>query len=218
MNNPVKWIAAGGQDTNPSDLNCLLDLSSNNFWKNYDWFLKHRDVGIRMLSFLITAEFTILGLHYSDKLSFEIVVFALITVSLLAVVLTILAVANCSRSFHATLENAVTVSKILWVKGLTKPVPMDLTSVDVSSAPVPDDITPHVPRYLEDAQKRRSTEEFVSQNKRKRTNTFFITVVSLIVIGGIAFAIGVAGLVMVNPLGFGNLMRFVHVLSTCIHR
>jgi hypothetical protein len=153
----------------------ILDFASANYGRHTDWFLRHRDTGIRNLAAVLTAEFAVTSIYFSDKGADKgFVVTILFLLVLLAIILAIAACCSCYRAFRASLENAVFVTKIAWAMGLANPVSIPEISKENEKElpPVSQDPTLYVPKYLRTAQKYKSTDEFVKAHLNA-INTYF---------------------------------------------
>jgi len=191
-----KWVNDG--DESIPDLDSFLNFASDNFKRHTDWHLRHREAGIRMLTLLLTAEFAIVGFYYTTN--FKIAFIALIglaILSFLSIILTYLALMSCSQSYKASLENALLITKILWLKGLTKPIKIKFKQIDISQCPVREDETLYVPRYLHDAQKHLTTDEFVEYNMSKIGTTYFATKTSILLLGILGFLAGAGAIILI---------------------
>ena len=192
----TKWVKEG--DGTVPDLDSFLSFAGNNFGKHFDWHLKHREAGVRMLTFLLTAEFAIVGFYYSTGFRIEVAYFGLAILSFLSIVLTFLSIISCHQSYKASLENALLTTKILWLKGLTKTMTVKSKDLDWSQCPVRDDETLYVPRYLKDAKNRLTTDDFTAHNMKKWSNAYFATKSSLFILGVLGLLAGIGAIVMIN--------------------
>ncbi|MCT2533839.1 hypothetical protein N2488_11655 [SAR92 clade bacterium H231] len=171
-NDTAKWIDSSKGNNNY--LPNLLDFAASNYGRHTDWFLKHRDTGLKNLALILTAEFTVLGLHFT-KTGFPkfLVCLSLVLLSAFSILIAYSACQSCKNAFKASLESALLVTKTAWAMGLVGAVSLEKTSTLLP--PVPDDEMLYTKRYWEDAlpPKSNTTEDFVDWNMRNRRSTYF---------------------------------------------
>jgi 4-amino-4-deoxy-L-arabinose transferase-like glycosyltransferase len=180
-------------ESSSAQLPDLLKFATANYGRHTDWFLKHRDIGMRNLAVVLTAEFAVASIHYtSEKIPEEITAALLAFLALTALLLALSAWRSCRNSYAASLETAVLVTKIVWAMGLTSKVEIAATQVDKSHCPVPKDPYLYVPRYLDDAEQHLSTEDFVRHHLSGHRNTFFWAKVTIAIFCLGALVMGIA--------------------------
>ncbi len=157
------WIRlAPTQNENLPD---LLTFARTNAGQHMDWFLRNREHGVRNLSALLAAEFTITSLYYSAaKISGWLAIASLFFLATLSPALGWLAILSCERAYTSFLENSLLVAKAIWAMGLATPVAVADELICATPCPVPDDKTPHVPRYLQDAMQDPTTDAYTQRN------------------------------------------------------
>jgi hypothetical protein len=173
------------------DLGQVIRYAQEHYARHTDWYLRHRDTGIKTLVILLTADFTIAGLYFADKVSGLLATCGLGVVGFLSIVLTWLAVMSCRQAYRSSVEHALLVSKAAWALGWCSPITVDQKCVKYQAAPMSADESLYVPRYIKDAKPDLSTEEFVQQCIRRRGTTYFATKWTLFLIGGVAFVIAI---------------------------
>lgn len=188
-----KW-ALETEESN-SNLSHLLDFASENYGRHTDWFLKHKDTGIKTLAVILTAEITTISIYIANHLNNLITIFILIILSFLSFLLRNYAINSCRRSYRAALENALLITKTLWAMGLTKPIKVKSTDVDLNKCPVPEDETPYVPRYLNDAAKHKITQNFVDYHLSEPDTTCYDAIRTIRIFGGVVLLTGIMGLI-----------------------
>jgi hypothetical protein len=169
----------------------LMNYAETNFNHHLDRFLHHRDVGMSTLITIITAESTLGGLYFSDKIKPELALTILLAIILISIPLSILSIGSCRRSYRASLEHAALLAKTMWATGLTEDVPIFQKSVK-SKIPFINDTSLYTPRYLLELANFSSTEEYVHFFLHKRGNTFYTTIWTLRItsIFAIVFGLG----------------------------
>ena len=175
--------------------------------RHTDWFLHHKERGVKNLGALIAAELAIIAFYFTHTAELQsinrIVGLVLLLAGLLGIPLVRLAITSATRSFQAAMECISLASKCLWAMGLTARLTLNPDSVDTKNIPAPEDLTPFVPRYTgqeasEDEETTKSptrcatTKEFVSQQLQAR-NTFGTARWALVSFSGVALFIGIAG-------------------------
>ncbi len=151
---------AGGQlpewaqssDSSNKHLAEMLRFGSDNYERQTDWFLRHRDTGVRNLAAILTAEVGITTLHFATpRVPDWPTALILLLLAALAIPLSVSACRCCTRSFRASLESAMLVTKAAWAMGLTDRVSLAPQSHGLLPPPAPNDTTFYVPRYCRDA-------------------------------------------------------------------
>ncbi len=190
-----KWaVEAEEFSTNLSD---LLAFASANYGKHTDWFLRHKDTGIKILAVLLTAELTVTSLYLTRHFHDLVTMFTLIILSLLSIILTAYSLISCRQSYKASLENALLITKTLWAMGLTKAVKVKTKEVDFSKCPVHNDETPYVPRYLNDAVEKEDSNSFINHHLSKRGTTYYAAKCTIIIFGIIVFLTGIGSTIAI---------------------
>lgn len=186
-----RWWTATAVTRATPELHQVMRYAQANYARHTDWFLRHRDAGIKILVFLLSADFAITSLYFAGKVAGVLAMVGLAVVGLLSVALTWLAVISCRQSYGAALEHALLVSKTAWAMGWCSPIAVERQSPEDSAVPAASDKSIYVPRYIEDATKASTTGEFVSRHTKKRFTTYFAAKWTLIAIGTISFALAV---------------------------
>jgi len=174
------------------DLKEVIRYAQAHYGRHTDWYLRHRDGGIKCLVVLLTAELAIAGVCIDGKLDKGLATMALIFASVLSVALTCLSVLSCSQAYRAALEHALLVSKAAWAMGWCTVVQVPTGISDTSKCPAPNDETLYVSRYIEDARNASDTKDFTTKHMRKWKNTYFAAKWTLILLGaaGCLVAVG----------------------------
>ena len=153
----------------------LLTFSSENYGRQTNWFLRHRDTGIRNLAVIIASETAITSLYFTtDKqIPPAFIIMLLLLLAFLAPLLALSALCSCKRAFRAAMENALLTAKIVWALGLTSNVEVKKSNVDLQKCPARDDLYLYVPRYVEDSLAHPTTKTYSNANLSNRKNTYF---------------------------------------------
>jgi len=182
-------------DRKTPDLLPLLGYARDHYRGHIDWFLRHKEAGIRTLGSILTAQVGVVGLFFAGRFNRWVTLGALALTTLLAFPLTRLAVLSCTKAFRAALEHALLLTKILWAMGLTDAVSVQRTLL--GSCPAAEDRTLFPPRYLADARCFETTDRFVEHNLRKRDTTLHATRQTLFIMGGAAVVMGLGAIAAV---------------------
>ena len=183
------WAIPG--DGIKSDLTPLLDYARNQYASHTDWYLRHKESGINTLGAVLTAEFALLGVYFSGGLHRSVTLIALLSLAVLAVPLARLALLNCKKSFQASLEHALLVTKVVWAMGLAGKVYVPPHTPNDRPARADEHI--YVDRYLRDALRARTTSQFVTENLDKRDSTYHATRTILVLMASAAVVAGLIG-------------------------
>jgi len=165
--------------------------------------LHYRDSGIRNLAVIAAAESGLVGVALTPNgapaSTFIADLLAILAVA--ALLLSLLAVISCRRSFIAEMESLYVMAMVTWAMGLTYNVEVDQRMVDLKTRPQSVDRTLYARRWVEGAFKHKSCDDFVGENLAKWWNTYFLTKLTIIVFGACACALGFLGmrLVSVHP-------------------
>ena len=184
-----------------TELAPLLSYAHANYSCHTNWFLQHKGTGIKTLATVLTAEFAILGFVYSQKLFWPIAVAGLGFLSAIAIPLMKLAMLSCKKSFSASIENALFVTKIVWASGLAEKVSVQQYKPD--DCPAYLDESFYVPRYLNDAigleSKRGNvkTKPFTEAVLAKKNTSYSATQDLFRLMGASAVFIGVFGIAII---------------------
>jgi hypothetical protein len=180
------WAASGPQD-NPYLPN-LLSLASTNYAKQTDWFLHHRESGIRNLGAILFAESTLMSFYKSSSgLPMPVFVAVLVMLGSAAPAFTWLAVRSCRRSFGAAMENALMMAKVAWAMGAARIV---IARQCGDRFPAASDESLYVPRWLDDCHASPTTQAFREDHLKSLNNTYGMTKIVLIMLGVGATGIG----------------------------
>jgi len=189
-NNP-KWAVASSKYND--NIECLLNFAQNHYSVHIECFLKHKDMGLKSLAVIFTGEITIISFCLANKFPVITAIIALIIFALLSILFSWYGVVNCKQSYKAALENALLCTKALWALGLASPLEVKKNQNDFSDCPVPNDTTPYVPRYLQDAQKHDTTDKFVNFYINKPGTTFFNAKWTIVFFGTVGVIVGILG-------------------------
>jgi hypothetical protein len=168
------------------ELHHMLAYARQNYASHTDWYLRHRDTGLKMLGVVLVANFTIGSLYYDHKLNAYLSLIALIILSILSLLLSNLSVKSCKQAYVAALENALLVTKTAWAMGFAHPIAIDDNYKRNTPCPAKEDEYLYVPRYIKDAIKAENTDAFVNLHSSKKGTTFFSTKWTLWAIGIVA--------------------------------
>ena len=182
------------------ELHHMLSYARQNYASHTDWYLRHRDTGLKMLGVVLVANFTVGSLYFDHKLNGFLSLSALAIISLLSLVLTNLSVKACKQAYRASLENALLVTKTAWAMGFAQPIAVNKTISEATPCPAKGDKYLYVPRYIEDGMKAENSEIFISHHISKKGTTFFSTKWTLWAIGIVAHLIA-DGLIIAVALG-----------------
>ena len=167
-----KW--ARKSDSSNSELGSLLEFSYLNYHKQTDWYLRHKDTGNKNLAAIFAAEFALTGIHYSNEvLPHFLIIISLYFLAVLAPVLAFSSYKSCRKSYMASLESALQITKTIWAMGLTTDVLVDRNAIGKSDCPAQKDDSLYVPRFLNDALEAETTEKFKEKNFGNIDNTYF---------------------------------------------
>ena len=167
-----KWARNGGNTT--INLEKLIDYGSDNYGRHTDWFLRHRNTGLRNLAVLIAAEFTVASLYFSNTNSSKVLsVVILFVIAIAAPLLWLFAYRSCRSSFRASLESAILVTKVAWAMGIIDPISIKKEEWNKTRIPVPGDTSLYIWRYWNDAKDHHTTNEFVNYHLKARGNTYY---------------------------------------------
>jgi hypothetical protein len=191
--------------TENTHLSDMLSFGSANYGRHTEWFLRHRDTGLRNLAAVLAAEFTITSIYFANKGAPKVfVVPILLLLVLLAIILAEAACSSCHNAFRASLENALLVTKVAWAMGLANAVSVPEIPNENEHPPVPKDLTLYVPRYLSTAQKHATTEKFVDAHLRARNNTYFWAKVTIRIFCAGAVLVGLLAAIAIIFYQQGN--------------
>lgn len=181
MQNSLPRWATSESPTNPH-METILNYAFTTGNQHLDWFVRHKETGIKTLVALLSAEFAIAGVHFSGRLPAGLAIPAEIILGFLAIALTRLAVKTCSRAYLAWLEHVVLTHKAVWAMGLAESVNVAPASDNSPTCPVRDDESFFIPRYVSSSANARTTTEFVQRHLRARGNTLFTAKRTLLVL------------------------------------
>jgi hypothetical protein len=189
-------LASSGKTSN-NELNNLLTYARENYGKHTEWFLRHKDMGLKSLAVVLTGEITITSFCLSDKFPDIITIVTLLILSFLSVIITFYGIINCKASYKASLENAILCTKTIWAMGLAKPIEIDAQNVDFTNCPVREDNTPYIPRFLDDAAKQPTTDKFIEYHLSRRGTTYFTAKWTIICFGVVGLCTGLGSALMI---------------------
>ncbi len=183
-----KWVYPSDKQGD-LELHHMLTYARQNYASHTDWYLRHRDTGLKMLGVVLVANFTIGSLFFDHKLNAYLSLSALAILSFLSLILSNLSVKSCKQAYIAALENALLVTKTAWAMGFAQPIPIDKNISPNIPCPVREDEYLYVPRYIKDGINAKNTEAFVGLHSSKKGTTFFSTKWTLWAIGIVAHLI-----------------------------
>jgi hypothetical protein len=185
-------------DSNNQYLPEMLKWGSDSYLRQTNWFLHHRDTGLRNLAAVLTGEFAVISLHAANAgVPDGPTVFILLFLGVLAVLLGFSASKSCGRSFRASLESVMLVTKTMWTMGLMDKV--SLAENEFQGPPVPRDSTFYVPRFCCDARQPGidTTGAFVDTHLNTWGTTYWWAKLTIWMFGVGAVVAGFAGAFMV---------------------
>lgn len=143
------WYQIGESEN--THLPALLTVASDNYVQQTEWFLRHRDTGIRHLMAILAAESTITGLYFTTHKQIPLVIISIVLgcMMFLAVLFALYAIRSCERSYRASLEHCMLMAKITWALGLHANVV--IKNDRCGKCPAPDDPFLYVPRFVNNA-------------------------------------------------------------------
>ena len=200
--NQPKWAIKG--ESTKKDLSILLNHATTNYGKHTDWFVRHKEFGVKILAVILTAEVTITGFYFTKDLPSITAIAPLIILSILSPILAYYSIVSCRQAYKASLENALLSTKALWAMGVTKPIIVNPNEVDFDKCPVPNDETPYVPRFLEFAVKYNNSQEFIEKNLVNKGNTFYTAKLITQIFGAIGFLTGIGATIVVFFYSLGS--------------
>ncbi len=175
MNNAtLAWAQPSTADMS-NEVREMLSYARQNYACHTDWYLRHRDAGIKLLGVALIANFTIGSLYFDHKLNPYLAVTALAVLAVLSIALASLAVRSCRQAYSAALEHALLVSKTGWAMGLAQSINISEAISQSGACPAREDKSLYVPRYIKDAVDATDTETFVRNQISKRGTTYFAT-------------------------------------------
>ena len=121
---PAWAIFADKVDSSGTSKDHLLALlaSTESAFKNHtDWFLGHKERGIRRLGVLIASQITVTGFYFRDQELYPewLVVAVLLSMALIAITLALSTLHSCTRSYLAAMEQGMLKNKVVWALGLS---------------------------------------------------------------------------------------------------
>ncbi len=197
----MAWYNSNGaerSDNETSSLHKALEYALKGYDNHTNWFQRHRDAAVRQLGLILGAELVILRL-FLDSNSLEILGgFSLLLLAGISPLLGLAGIKSCERAYVASIEHAAMSSKILWALFPEKIV--NISSLE-SNPPLKNDEYLSIPRYIKDAQRFESTDEYVkyhlgkpvSGKERKYKNTLFWAKLVIGVLGTGCFIFGAVG-------------------------
>ena len=181
-----------GDAANPY-LSDLLSLASANYARQTDWFLRHRDNGLKNLAAIIGAETAVTGLYFTaqDRIPHSVLTAFLTLLAIFAVLLSWAAWRSCTRSFTASVESAALMCKAVWAMGLFSKVAVPRAAANLGAGPLRKDRHFYVDRWVSDAEKRETTDGYRTENLGNWENTYFLERVTIFVfcLGAVAPAL-----------------------------
>lgn len=144
------------------------------YYSEAQLFLAHKNGGIKNLAGILAAEFAVVSLAYSNANApkgFSVI--ALLFLAMTSVILAWSAVQSCRRSYAASLQNVVAVSKTLWAMGLMSAVKVNASVLDTDHCPVPNDSSLTSTWKLRDACNHKTTDDYVAHHLNQKVNTYF---------------------------------------------
>lgn len=185
-------------DSSNEHLAEMLKFGSDNYARQTTWFLHHRDTGLRNLAAILAAEFAVASLRFANAgVPDWPTAVVLLLLALLAIPLSISAWCCCGRSFKASLESVMLITKTAWAMGLTDAVCIAEKSHGSQPPPAQKDPTFYVPRYCASAREHHTTDAFVNAHLQAPGNTYHWAKLTILMFGGSAVVAGFAAAIMV---------------------
>jgi hypothetical protein len=138
------WARAGKDDS--PYLPALLQYATTQFGRHNDWFLGHRDFGIKVLTLIITVQSATVGAVLSAKVNIETIEPVISVLAVAAVLIGEFSIYSCRRSCIAALEHAALINKTVWAMNLFH---LSLNEkMSITDIPFTNDDSFFVPRYI----------------------------------------------------------------------
>jgi hypothetical protein len=198
MDSPVGWARV--TDRPSEHLDKMLSLAVTNFGKQTDWFLLHRDTGIKHLGVVLAAQVSITSITLSTQaVPAWLAIAALLFLGIIGPFLAILAIRSARSSYSASIEYAVLITKSLWALGLTGVIDVLESHIDImKKPPAANDEVFYIERHVNNhaSAPERTTKQIVDNVLKSRPNTFSrarrvlvtfaVAVVTMAIVGSIA--------------------------------
>ena len=154
------WGYLNEVDTPLDHLLALLASTEAAYKNQTDWFLGHKESGIRRLGVLIASEITVTGFYLRDQELYPqwLVVAVLLSMVLIAIALALSTLHSCTRSYLAAMEQGMLKNKVVWALGLSGPVILPNDQKGRAPCPAPGDSGLYVPRYVRSGAKDLTTQ------------------------------------------------------------
>ena len=176
-----------------ANLEALLAYSSAHHARHIDWFLRHKENGVRLLLAILTVESAIGGLTLSGKIDLYLSIVIILMLVVVTIPMSSSFKLSCRRNYQASLEHTALTAKIIWAMGLGQQVSVDTTSVKAHE-PFASDKSMYVPRYYEDAYKFADTEAYVQHHLSNKANTLHAAerILTILCLMATCFGFGIA--------------------------
>lgn len=195
METPPDWARESIESSDHLDK--MLVFASSNYAKQTDWFLHHRDTGIRHLGLVLAAQTSIAGacLYTPPLISKWLGIATILFLGFTGPFLAISAIKSAKRSYKAAIEYAVLATKSLWALGLMGIINVEQKCFESSITPAMKDPYFYVKRHVTNhcLPKGESTDQIVEGVLKDTGNTFYWTWQILVLFGGGVFSLGFVG-------------------------
>ena len=203
-NNKTKWVKKTVSDN--KYLATMLEFGSSNYERHANWFLRHRDIGIKYQAIILTVEFSILGISFQLDAVYPkyLVCSGLYMLGIFSVILAYTSCRSCTKSFIASLENALLVTKVAWAMGLADRVAVK--EIPESNPPVSEDSMLYINRYWKDScihqtkndkKEITTTKQFVDVHIKDKDTTLFLGALMIKLFCAGAIITAVAGSIVI---------------------
>lgn len=192
-----RW-AKVSESTQTQGLSDLLSYARHNYASHTDWYLRHRETGIKTIGVIIAATFTVGSLSFDKELDAHLASLALGILAVLSIVMPALAIRSCHQAYRASLESALLATKAIWAMGLAGKIGVPSDVLLSERPPAVGDRYLYVTRYIKDASRSRTTKSFVRESMTKCGTTYFATKWTLLLLGmvGATMAVGLLSVIV----------------------
>ena len=195
MKSETQWARSAKQPA--EHLETMLSLALTNYGKQTNWFLHHRDTGIKHLGVMLAAQVSVISLALpNNTVPAWVAITTLLFLGIIGPCLARSAILSAKSSYRASIEYAVLTTKSLWALGLTGIVDVQEAGSDRNKLPAAKDKTFYIGRHIENHSSRDcTTEDIVDDLLFNRDNTFYRAKYVLII-----FAVAVVALAIVGTI------------------
>lgn len=204
MDSPVGWARVANESSDHLDK--MLSLAVNNYGKQTDWFLHHRDTGIKHLGAVLTAQVSMTSITLSTTIMPAwLGVTTLLFLGVLGPFLATSAIRSARSSYSASIEYAVLITKSLWALGIAGVVDVKKSHIDTEKQPAANDVVFYIERHVNNhtSTSEHTTNQIVDKVLMSQHNTFSwakrvltmfaAAVVIIAIVGSIAVVAKISG-------------------------